>query len=265
MIIEGRTALITGGGSGIGKAISLTLAKAGVKVGVLDMDKASAMSVRDEIIAMGGQAGFYVADIGDSASASVAMDQLESELGPLGIMVNCAGIGSFSLLYEMDDEEWLRVMNVNFNGTFYYCRESAKRMIPRKWGRIINISSMAAKRISVFGSGAYTATKTGVLGLTRHLSYEVARYGITVNAICPDSTETPMTLASKDSKFEDRRRWNPSGRNTNVDDHANLVKFLASEESSMINGQAIDVDGGSQLGWMSYDKYLEIRQNFSKK
>ena len=259
--LDGKTALVTGGAQGIGKAICKALAEVGCNIAIVDINPEIAEETCVELRAMGVKAERFSANVADSSQTAAVFDAVEATIGPVDIMVNNAGTGGPSLVYEMGDEEWHRVMNLNLNGTFYYCREAVKRMIPRKWGRVINVASVAAKRISILGSGAYSASKSGVLGLTRHLAFEVARFGITVNAICPGETVTALIAKGGFSEIQEERiRNNPSGRLCAVEDHAYVARFLASDEAAMVTGQAWDIDGGGSLGWMPIDQYLEYRK-----
>ena len=259
--LHGKTALVTGGAQGIGKAICVALAEAGCNFAIVDSKPDLAEETCKELRAMGVKAEQFESNISDSSQTAAVFNAVEAAVGPVDILVNNAGTGGPSLVYEMGDEEWLRVINLNLNGTFYYSREAVKRMIPRGWGRVINVASIAAKRMSVLGSGAYSASKSGVLGLTRHLAFEVARFGITVNAICPGETVTALVANGGFSEIQEERiRSNPSGRLCAVEDHAYVARFLASDEAAMVTGQAWDIDGGSLLGWMPIDRYLEYRK-----
>lgn len=259
--LTGKTALVTGGAQGIGKAICVALAEVGCNIAIVDIKPEVAEETCKELRDMGVKAEYFISDITDSSKVAGVFDAAEAAVGPVDILVNNAGTGGPSLVYQMSDEEWHRVMNVNLNAAFYYAREAVNRMIPRKWGRIINVDSIAGLRMSVLGSGAYSASKAGLLGLTRHLGYEVARFGITVNAICPGETKTPLTDNGGFAEIQaERARYNPSGRTCVVEEHAYVARFLASDEAAMVTGQAWAVDGGSSLGWMPMDRYLEYRE-----
>lgn len=263
--LEGKVALITGGGHGIGEAIGIAFAEAGANIGVLDFVEERALKAKEKFESMGVKSCAIVADVTKPETVATVFDKLEAEIGSVNIMVNNVGKGSMSLIFEMDNEEWLSTIDTCLNSTFYYTREAALRMIPKGWGRIINISSVAAKRISIFGTGAYSAAKAGVLGLTRHSAYDLGRFGITVNAICPGDTITEGTSALFVPYQEEREAYIPMGQMTTVRDHACLARYLASDEAGMVTGQAWDVDGGSQIAWMKYNQYLNIRAITSSK
>jgi len=246
--LEGRVALVTGAGRGIGRALARAFAGRGARVAVADLDPGSAESAAGAIRAGGGRAVGLAADVRDEASVRSLFDRIESELGPADIVVNNAGVTVQKPAVELTVAEWDFVQSVCLTGTFLCARTAAARWIERgKTGCIVNIASINGVVAPAFhASSAYAAAKAGVIGLTRALAVEWGGSGIRVNAICPTYVKTEMTaarLAEGDyaSKIVGRT---PLGRIAEPDDMAGAVLFLASPAASMITGQALPVDGG---------------------
>ena len=189
--LDGKVALVTGGGRGIGRAIALALAGAGAAVVVTGRDMSKLGAVQAEITASGGTALALACDVADSGAVAAAFAQARAALGPIDILVNNAGITASVKFADTDDATWERIMRVNASGPFFCCRAAVPDMIARGGGRIINIASYAALS-GIPYSSAYSASKHALLGLTRSLALELARHSITVNAICPGWVETDM-------------------------------------------------------------------------
>jgi NAD(P)-dependent dehydrogenase (short-subunit alcohol dehydrogenase family) len=189
--LDGKVALVTGGGRGIGRAIALALAGAGAAVVVTGRDMGKLEAVRAEIAAGGSTALALGCDVADAGTVAVAFAQARAALGPVDILVNNAGITASVKFADTDDATWERIMRVNASGPFFCCRAAVPDMIARGGGRIINIASYAALS-GIPYSSAYSASKHALLGLTRSLALELARYNITANAICPGWVETDM-------------------------------------------------------------------------
>ena len=257
MKLENRIALITGGGRGIGRAIALAFARDGARV-VLAARTAqqveeTAAEIGDEEIALP-----VVCDVSDVASVQLMFARVSVKFGRgPDILVNNAGIAESAPLVKTDDDLWLRHLAINLSGTFYCTRAAVPSMLDRGWGRIINVASIAGKTGAPY-IAAYAASKHGVLGLTRSIALEVAAKGITVNAICPGYVDTEMTTRgienvtaktgrSADQALEMIKRMSPQNRLITVEEVAALALLLASEEGRGVNGQAINVDGGSVL------------------
>ena len=261
--IKGKTAIVTGGGGGIGKAIALRLAAEGASVVVTDLRGDSAQLVVDEILEKGGKAVAIETD-GTSESGVEGMVAAALEtFGAIDILVNNVGGGSgLSLIARCAVEDWDRTIEVNLKSTFLACRAVAPHMMKRKQGRIINISSISGKQAESL-IGAYSASKFGVIGLTQVLAKELGRYSITVNAVCPGYIWTSgweqmagwlkdnfSSMADKtlEQIFEERvKPLTPLQRPQKAEDVASLVAYLASEEARNISGQAINVDGGAVM------------------
>ena len=252
-----KVALVTGGGSGIGRAVALELAAAGFAIAVNDINKEAGEETLD---ALGGRNRdtFYGADISDSGRVKEMFRALDERYGRLDVLVNNAGVpGRFSLLADMGDQTWERTIGVHLNGSFFCLRAAAGMMLPAKRGRIINMASIAGLNGTV-GSGEYGAAKAGVINLTRTAAKEMGAYGITVNAIAPGMVATPVNTAlrEKGSPFiETAEDSTPTGRMTTPEEIAGLVVFLTTETAANITGQVIVVDGAAEIS-MSMDKFM---------
>lgn len=257
MKLENRIALITGGGRGIGRAIALAFAQEGAQVAVaarsLDQVEQVAREIADKFST---KALPVVCDVSDVASVERLFKDVNESFGRgPDILVNNAGIAESAPITKTGDELWHRHLAINLSGTFYCMRAALPQMIERGWGRIINIASIAGKTGAPY-IAAYSASKHGVLGLTRSAALEVAAKGITANAICPGYVDTEMTTRgienitqktrlSADEAMESIKKMSPQNRIIDPEEVAALALLLASEEGRGINGQAINVDGGS--------------------
>jgi NAD(P)-dependent dehydrogenase (short-subunit alcohol dehydrogenase family) len=259
--LTGRVAIVTGAGAGIGAGIAAMLAEAGAAVTVADIDGESAAATAKVIEKRGGRAIPVTADVSDAREIDAMVRQTVTDLGGLDILVNNAGIATTELVEDLDEEKWRGVLDVNLTGPFLCCKAVLPHMRRKGWGRIVNVASVAAKRISFMGAASYTASKAGLLGFTRHLAYEVAPHGINVNAICPGPTMTPMYERNADEETRrERIAMVPKGRWLTPEDHGRVTVFLCSEAADALCGLAIDVDGGSLLGWMPWDRYMAKRR-----
>jgi NAD(P)-dependent dehydrogenase (short-subunit alcohol dehydrogenase family) len=259
MRLKDRIALITGGGRGIGRAVAFAFAREGASVAVAARTKDQVDTVAREVKnECKVEALALVCDVSNLESIGRAFASVTETFrrGP-DILVNNAGIAESALLTKTDDELWARHLAINLTGTFYCTRAALPAMIARGWGRIINIASIAGKTGAPY-IAAYSASKHGVLGLTRSVALEVAEKGITVNAICPGYVDTEMTtrgienITTKTGKSADDalaaiKRMSPQNRLVTAEEVAALALLLASEDGRSINGQAINVDGGTVL------------------
>lgn len=259
MKLENRIALITGGGRGIGRAIALAFASEGAQVAVAARSFEQVEQVAREITDKFSRRALpVVCDVSEVASVEKLFQDFNESFGRgPDILVNNAGIAESAPLTKTTDDLWQRHLAINLNGTFYCTRAALPQMITRGWGRVINIASVAGKTGAPY-IAAYSASKHGVLGLTRSVALEVALKGITVNAICPGYVDTEMTTRgienitkktglSADQAMEAIRKLSPQNRIIEPEEVAALALLLASEEGRGINGQAINVDGGSVL------------------
>jgi len=257
--LEGKVALITGGGRGIGRAIALTLAKHGATVAVASRSEDQTASVAQEIKNLTGKEAFpLVCDVSDSKSVQQMFSKLGNDLKlEVNILVNNAGMAESATIANTSDELWTRHIAINLSGTFFCTRAAVPAMVSKGWGRIINIASIAGKTGAPYTT-AYSASKHGVLGLTRSVALELANAGVTINAICPGYVETEMvsrgvdrittkTGRSAEETLELLRKMNPQNRFVTVDEVAAMALLLASENGRGINGQAINIDGGTVL------------------
>jgi len=241
--LNGRVAIVTGAGSGIGRAIAHILAKAGAAVAVCDLIEQAAAQVAQEINQDGGQAKSYTVDVADSGRVNEVVSKIESELGGIHILVNNAGITRDNLLLRMSDEDFDRVLAVNLKGAFNLTRSCCRTMMKARWGRIINISSVIGQMGNA-GQANYAAAKAGLIGFTKSVAKELASRNITVNAIAPGFILTAMTVKLDPKVQEQYLQVIPLKRAGTPEDVARLCLFLASEEAGYITGQVIRVDGG---------------------
>ena len=239
-MLDGKVAIVTGAGRGLGKGIAMQLALEGAKVVVADM--APADEAVAEIEAAGGTATTYRVNVAKQEEVQALVEYAVKTYGTLDIMVNNAGINRDGMLHKMSVENWDTVIAVDLTGTFYGTQEAIKYMRPKESGRIINISS--GSWLGNIGQANYAAAKAGVVGLTKTAARENAKKGITCNVICPGFIETDMTAALPDKARQAMLASIPKGRPGSPDDVARAVAFFAAPESGYITGQVLCVDGG---------------------
>jgi 2-hydroxycyclohexanecarboxyl-CoA dehydrogenase len=244
-----RTAIVTGGGSGIGRAISQRLAEDGYSVAVLDLNTDTAGQVAEEIRAKGYEAlAFGGVDVSDQAQVNEAVQGVRRTLGPVLTLVNNAGLTGFKKFLHISAELWERMLSVNLTGPFYCAQAVVPDMVDAGWGRIVNISSSSAQSGQQFMSH-YVASKAGLIGLTKAMALELGPAGITVNTIPPGFVDTPMLRASEESGLlggtvDHHAGLTPVRRAGRPEDIAATCSFLASEDAGYITGQVIGVNGG---------------------
>jgi len=259
MSLQGRMAIVTGAGSGIGRGIALALGARGAAVAAVDLDPASARETAAQVAAAGGRAEGYECDTSQALDIDRAVTAAIRALGPLEIMVNNAGIldGYFNV-DEMDERVWRRVIDIDLTGVFLGSKRALAEMLPRGRGRIVNMASVAGLN-GTGGGAAYVAAKHGVVGLTRQMAVVYSARGITINAVCPGPILTDLRkhsqailgpdipdmsgrgVAVNDDQI---RALVPVGRRGGVEDIASAVCYLASDEAGYVTGHAMVVDGG---------------------
>jgi 2-hydroxycyclohexanecarboxyl-CoA dehydrogenase len=245
MRLEGRVALVTGGASGIGAATCRRLAGEGARVAVTDMNAAGAGDVAAEVNGMP-----YELDVRSLDSIAAAVAATEDELGPIDVLVNNAGYDEFGFFVKTDPEMWDRVLAVNLRGVIAVTHAVLPGMQERRRGRIVNVASEAG-RVGSSGSGIYSAAKAGVIGFTKAVAREAARYGVTCNAVAPGPIETPLLMAAPEALGEVGQKLVDTMVGSTVlrrfgqpDEVAAAITFLASDDASFVTGQALGVSGG---------------------
>ncbi len=251
---ERRVAMVTGGATGIGFAIACRLARAGHDIVVADIDSAGAERAVAELRGLGRQAAAVIGDVGDRAAAFRMAEAAARALGDIDLLVNNAGIARLGPLVSFPEADWRELFRVNVDGVFFCSQAVLPRMIARRQGGIVNISSWNGK-LGAPNFGAYSATKAAVISLTQAMAREVAPHGIRVNAVCPGVVAgTPMRkeVERQGEAFglppsAERAKTIPLGRLARPEDIANMVAFLASDEAAYVTGQAVNVTGGLWL------------------
>jgi 3-oxoacyl-[acyl-carrier protein] reductase len=253
--LAGRVAFVTGGGSGLGRAIAQRFASEGARVAVNDLVPATA---KETVASLPGDGHVALAgDVSDAAAVAAAFAEVEARHGRLDVLVNNAGVdrtpgdGSDKLmsgesqLLHMSDRAFARMLEIHLHGAFYCSREAARRMIPARSGAIINMSSIAG--LAGMGSVHYATAKGGLLGMTRSLARDLARFGIRVNAICPGAIDTPMARQVPEPLLRALVAVTPLGRIGRPDEIAATALYLASDDAGFVTGQAISPNGGIHI------------------
>ncbi|MDQ3457688.1 MAG: SDR family oxidoreductase [Deinococcota bacterium] len=241
---RGKVAVITGAGQGIGRAIALTFARAGAKVMLFDYQEAQALERELE----GHEAAAFKVDVTDTQGVQEATAQVMQAFGRIDILVNNAGVISSKPFTECSEKDWDQVLDVNLKGVFNTCHAVFPIMMAQRYGKIVNVASIAGKRGGgVFGNTVYAASKGGVIALTKGLAREGGPYGINVNAVCPGPTNTVMLKDFGGERRENFLKSIPLRRFSEPEDIAGMVLFLASELARQVTGEISDVDGGIMM------------------
>ena len=246
--LEGKTAIVTGGSRGIGKAVALALAARGADVGITCFTGCKfAEDVRAQVRDLGRRAEYFAHDVGNPREVEKMAAEVADMLGPIDILVNNAGITRDRSFKKMSQDMWDAVIAVNLTGVFTVTRQFIDGMAEREWGRVINISSIVGE-VGNFGQANYAAAKAGVIGLTKTLAREYARKGVTVNAVAPGFIKTRMLQDVPEKALEAVTNMTPVGRLGEAVEIAAGVVFLASPAASYVTGHVLDINGGMSMG-----------------
>lgn len=247
MMFKGKTVLVTGGSRGIGRAVALAFGQAGANVAVnYTSSPEKAEAIVAELKALGVEATAIACDVSNDAAVEAMAETIEKEFHPIDILVNNAGVTRDGLLIRMKDSDWDQVMDINLKGTYLCTKHFGKRMLKRKSGNVVNITSVVGLTGNA-GQANYSASKAGVIGFTKSIAKEFAARQIRVNAVAPGFISTDMTDKLSGEVIEHYKNAIPLGRMGSPEDVAKAVLFLSSDQSSYMTGQVITVDGGMTL------------------
>jgi meso-butanediol dehydrogenase / (S,S)-butanediol dehydrogenase / diacetyl reductase len=254
---DGRVTLVTGAGSGIGRAVACEFARSGARVVVTDASLHGAEETAEELRRLGSDAVVRKMDVTKESEVSATVSELSAALGPIGVLINCAGVSSMAPFLQLTEQDWDHNMDVNAKGVFLVTREVVRSMVAQRGGCVVSIASAAGKEGTPF-LAHYSASKWAVLGLTQSVAREVARFGVRVNAVCPGCVRTPMQ--DREIAWEGRLRGmdpeavrqgyidhTPLGRLCEAQDVADVIHFLCSDKARFMTGQAVNVTGGIVL------------------
>lgn len=245
MIHKDKVVVVTGGSQGIGRAICLGFAKAEAKVVILDVNEAGAAAVAKEIEDMGAEVEVLKTDVSNYAGVKENIAYIMGKYGKIDVLVNNAGIVDSRSFIDIAEKDWDRVISINLKGVFNTCHAVLPEMMAKKYGKIVNIASIAGKvGGGIFGNTVYGTSKAGVIGLTKGLAREGGPFNINVNAICPGPVNTSLIADFKGEARENYLKGIPLRRFAEPEDVANVVLFLASDEARHVSGEITDVDGG---------------------
>ncbi len=244
MLLTGKTAIVTGGSRGIGRAVSLLLAREGANVAIVYAgNTAAAEETKQQAEALGAAAAVFQCDVADEQAVADMVKAVKTQFGSVDILVNNAGITRDGLLMRMKEADWQAVLDTNLTGVYHCTKAVSKLMMKQRQGAVINLSSVVGETGNA-GQANYAAAKAGIIGFTKAVAKELASRNIRVNAVAPGYVETDMTAGLPDSAKEDMLRSIPLGRPATADDVAQAVLFLASDQAKYITGQILNVDGG---------------------
>jgi len=247
MLLENKVAVVTGGAKGLGKADALLMAKEGADIVVVDIDKEGAAQTATEVGEIGRRSMAVATDITDQKSVHDLADRVKKEFGGADILINnAATMDNLAQIEKMKDSLWQRDLNINLTGTYYCTKAFFPHMREKNWGRIINMASVAGT-LGGFGQASYSTTKAGIIGFTKSLALEGARFGITCNAIVGGLIDTPITSSMPEEMRKRILKRIPMGKLATPMDVANAIVFLASDKANYITGVALNVTGGLEL------------------
>lgn len=241
--LKGKRVIVTGAGSGIGKAIARAFAETGALIAVCDINEEAANITAKEIEIIGAKAIPYKIDVGNFKEVHETVEKIIQDFGSIEILINNAGITRDALLLRMKEDDFDKVLLINLKGTFNFTHACLKYLIRERWGRIINITSVIGEMGNI-GQTNYAAAKAGIIGFTKATAKEVASRNVTVNAIAPGFIKTAMTDHLSEQIRQEYVKQIPMGREGTPEDIANLCLFLSSDDASYITGQVIRIDGG---------------------
>jgi len=247
MLLENKVAVVTGGARGLGKEDALIMAKEGADIVVVDIDKEGAAQTAIEVGEIGRRSMAVAIDITDTQSVHDLADRVKKEFGGADILINnAATMDNLAQIEKMKDSLWQRDLNINLTGTYYCTKAFFPHMRKKNWGRIINMASVAGT-LGGFGQASYSTTKAGIIGFTKSLALEGARFGITCNAIVGGLIDTPITSSMPEEMRKRILKRIPMGKLATPMDVANAIVFLASDKANYITGVALNVTGGLEL------------------
>jgi 3-oxoacyl-[acyl-carrier protein] reductase len=246
--MDQKIAIVTGAGQGIGRAVAIALAQNGTIPVIVDVNAKTALKVAAEINSLNVPAVSFKADVSRVAEIENMVRQVVDKFGTVDVLVNNAGILHATQIEDITEEEWDRMMAVNLKSVFFASQQVLPYMKKKRWGRIINMSSLAG-RMGGYGNGVgYAATKAGIIGLSMSMARRVAPFNVTVNAIAPGTTESEILKSFTPERIAELKRLVPLGRLGKPEDIAALCAFLASEQAGFITGAVIDINGGMFMG-----------------
>jgi 3-oxoacyl-[acyl-carrier protein] reductase len=247
VIRDGRVAIVTGGGRGIGRAVAVRLANEGANVAITYRSNgAAAEEAAEAVRAAGARCEIFEGDVGSPEDVAALFEGVGEALGPVEILVNNAGLTRDNLMMRMKESEFDEVLRTNLKGTYLCTRAALRPMIRARWGRIVNISSVVGL-VGNAGQANYAASKAGIIGFTKSVAREVAQRGITANVVAPGYVETELTQSLTDGIKDQIKNQVPAGRFAEAEEVAGVVAFLAGENAGYVTGQTLAVDGGMTM------------------